>query len=61
MTTGNYNDKRDRLKEAGELYELYREFELQWYPNEDADTTLDFLLWLDREGYLINRAELSKD
>lgn len=37
--------KREKLEDDS-LYKLYREFEAQWYPNKDIDTTLDFLLWI---------------
>lgn len=41
--------KREKL-EGSKLYELYREFEAQWYPNEKIPTTLDFLLWVKKRG-----------
>ena len=53
MTTGVYSKKRDKLKEVKVLYELYRKFELQWFPNKEIASTIDFLLWLDRMGYEI--------
>lgn len=46
------SERRDKLKET-KLYELYIKFELQWFPNKETDTTVDFLLWLDRMGYEI--------
>ena len=55
MRTGQYSTRRDKLREIKELYELYRKFELQWFPNKKIDTTIDFLLWLDRMNYKIKK------
>ena len=49
-------EKREKLEDSG-LHKLYREFEAQWFPNKDVDTTLDFLLWLDKNDYVIIKAE----
>lgn len=46
------SERRDRLKET-KLYDVYREFEEQWFPNKDVATTIDFLLWLDKNNYEI--------
>ena len=53
MRAGFYDNRRDKLKEIKVLYELYRKFELQWFPNKEIDTTIDFLLWVNRMGYRI--------
>ena len=45
-------EKREKL-EGYKLHELYREFEAQWYPNKNVDTTLDFLLWMMKEEYCV--------
>lgn len=42
-------EKREKL-DGWELYGLYQQFEAQWFPSEDVDTTLDFLLWLMKKG-----------
>jgi len=46
-------EKREKL-EGYKLYELYREFEAQWFPNKDVDITLDFLLWLKKKKLILN-------
>ena len=45
-------NKREELEKT-KLYELYNKFEHQWYPNKNVDTTIDFLLWLGKNGYEI--------
>ena len=42
--------RREELEKT-KVYEVYRRFELQWYPNKDVDTAIDFLLWLEKNGY----------